>query len=98
MGPVITTYRSIMADAAPADRGGFRGGFGGRGRGRGRGRGGRGGRGRGRGKEKGMGSNYQIGKISQGWKDQVPSRDLPIFSSHQRVRNYRLLYWTCIER
>ena len=39
-----------MADAAPADRGGFRGGFGGRGRGRGRGRGGRG-RGRGRGKE-----------------------------------------------
>jgi len=51
MGPVITTYRSKMADAAPADRGGFRGGFGGRGRGRGRGRGGRGGRGRGRGKE-----------------------------------------------
>merc|ERR1712011_29907 len=47
MGPVITTYRSNMADAAPADRGGFRGGFGGRGRGRGRGRGGRGGRGRG---------------------------------------------------
>merc|ERR1712243_279145 len=44
-------YRSNMADAAPADRGGFRGGFGGRGRGRGRGRGGRGGRGRGRGKE-----------------------------------------------
>ena len=41
-----------MADAAPADRGGFRGGFGGRGRGRGRGgRGGRVGRGRGRGKE-----------------------------------------------
>merc|ERR1712012_473955 len=43
-----------MADAAPADRGGFRGGFGGRGRGRGgrgdrgrgRGRGGRGGRGK----------------------------------------------------
>merc|ERR1719436_180925 len=35
-----------MADAAPADRGGFRGGFGGRGRG---GRGDRGGRGRGRG-------------------------------------------------
>ena len=32
-----------MADAAPADRGGFRGGFGGRGRGRG-GRGGRGGK------------------------------------------------------
>merc|ERR1711950_134405 len=51
MGPVIITYRSNMADAAPADRGGFRGGFGGRGRGRGRGRGGRGGRGRGRGKE-----------------------------------------------
>merc|ERR1711884_1002981 len=47
MGPVITTFRSNMADAAPADRGGF----GGRGRGRGRGRGGRGGRGRGRGKE-----------------------------------------------
>merc|ERR1712018_158545 len=47
MGPVITTNRSNMADAAPADRGGFRGGFGGRGRGRG----GRGGRGRGRGKE-----------------------------------------------
>merc|ERR1711887_465621 len=39
----------IMADAAPADRGGFRGGFGDRGRG-GRGRGDRGrGRGRGRG-------------------------------------------------
>ena len=38
-----------MADAAPADRGGFRGGFGGRGRGGGRGD--RGGRGRGRGKE-----------------------------------------------
>merc|ERR1711944_154221 len=37
MGPVIITYRSNMADAAPA--------------GRGRGRGGRGGRGRGRGKE-----------------------------------------------
>merc|ERR1711950_97036 len=51
MGPVIITYRSNMADAAPADRGGYRGGFGGRGRGRGRGRGGRGGRGRGRGKE-----------------------------------------------
>jgi len=51
MGPVIITYRSNMADATPADRGGFRGGFGGRGRGRGRGRGGRGGRGRGRGKE-----------------------------------------------
>merc|ERR1711894_241471 len=51
MGPVILTNRSNMADAAPADRGGFRGGFGGRGRGRGRGvRGGRG-RGRGRGKE-----------------------------------------------
>jgi len=50
MGPVYTKYRSSMADAAPADRGGFRGGFGGRGRGRGRGRGGRG-RGRGRGKE-----------------------------------------------
>merc|ERR1712043_83297 len=50
MGPVISTYRSIMADAAPADRGGFRGGFGGRGRGRGRG--GRGGRGRGRGRGK----------------------------------------------
>ena len=31
-----------MADSAPADRGGFRGGFGGRGRGRGRG--GRGGK------------------------------------------------------
>lgn len=47
-----------MADAAPATRGGFRGGFGSRGAGgdrgglRGRGRGGRGrGRGRGRGKE-----------------------------------------------
>jgi len=47
-----------MADAAPAARGGFRGGFGSRGAGgdrgglRGRGRGGRGrGRGRGRGKE-----------------------------------------------
>lgn len=42
-----------MADAAPASRGGFRGGFGTRGRGGGRGgRGGRGrGRGRGRGKE-----------------------------------------------
>merc|ERR1712011_75466 len=54
MGPVITTYRSNMADAAPADRGGFRGGFGGRGRGgpRGRGRGGqRGGRGKGESKE-----------------------------------------------
>merc|ERR1712038_1633956 len=47
--------RIRMADAAPADRGGFRGGFGGRGRGggrgdrgrgRGRGRGGRGGRGK----------------------------------------------------
>ena len=38
-----------MADAAPADRGGFRGGFGDRGRG-GRGRGDRGGRGRGRGR------------------------------------------------
>merc|ERR1711884_810420 len=44
---------SNMADSAPADRGGFRGGFGGRGRGRGRGdrgrgrgRGGRGGRGK----------------------------------------------------
>merc|ERR1712110_674959 len=35
---------SNMADSAPADRGGFRGGFGGRGRGRGRG--GRGGRGK----------------------------------------------------
>merc|ERR1711981_256707 len=45
---------SNMADSGSADRGGFRGGFGGRGRGRGRGgRGGRGrgGRGRGRGKE-----------------------------------------------
>ena len=31
-----------MADAAPADRGGFRGGFGGRGRGGDRGRGDRG--------------------------------------------------------
>ena len=46
-----------MADAAPAgERGGFRGGFGGRGRGgdrgRGRGRGGRGDRGRGRGRGK----------------------------------------------
>merc|ERR1712140_41474 len=50
MGPVIITNRSNMADAAPADRGGFRGGFGGRGRGRGRG--GRGGRGRGRGRGK----------------------------------------------
>merc|ERR1712029_678038 len=49
-------------------------------------------------KKKRMGSNYQIGKISQGWKDQVPSRDLLVFSSHQRVRNYRLLHWTCIER
>merc|ERR1712184_174654 len=39
---------SNMADSAPADRGGFRGGFGGRGRGRGRGD--RGGRGRGRGR------------------------------------------------
>jgi len=39
-----------MADAAPADRGGFRGGFGGRGRG---GRGDRGGRGRGRGRGRG---------------------------------------------
>merc|ERR1712226_1189701 len=47
MGPVIITNRSNMADAAPADRGGF----GGRGRGRGRGRGGCGGRGRGRGKD-----------------------------------------------
>merc|ERR1711876_128263 len=46
MGPVYRTYRSNMADAAPADRGGFRGGFGGRGRGRGD----RGGRGRGRGR------------------------------------------------
>ena len=44
-----------MADAAPADRGGFRGGFGDRGRGRGgdRGRGDRGGRGRGRGRGRG---------------------------------------------
>merc|ERR1712012_243796 len=98
MGPVITTYRSNMADAAPADRGGFRGGFGGRGRGRGRGRGGRGGRGRGRGKEeKEWVPITKLGRF-QGWKDQVPSRDLPVFSSHQRVRNYRLLYWTCIER
>jgi len=39
-----------MADAAPADRGGFRGGFGGRGRGGDRGRGGPRGRGRGRGR------------------------------------------------
>ena len=42
-----------MADAAPAQRGGFKQGFGGRGRGRGRGRGGRGGRGRGRGDKEG---------------------------------------------
>merc|ERR1712141_458105 len=60
MGPVIITYRSNMADAAPADRGGFRGGFGGRGRGRGRGRGGRGGRGRGRGKDEKIRSLEEI--------------------------------------
>ncbi|CAG9805531.1 unnamed protein product [Chironomus riparius] len=42
-----------MADVAPAQRGGFKQGFGGRGRGRGRGRGGRGGRGRGRGDKEG---------------------------------------------
>merc|ERR1712038_878520 len=64
MGPVIITYRSNMADAAPADRGGFRGGFGGRGRGRGRGRGGRGGRGRGRGKEeKEWGPITKLGRL-----------------------------------
>jgi len=54
MGPSCSIFHSIsMADTASADRGGFRGGFGGRGRGRGRGdrgrgrgRGGRGGRGK----------------------------------------------------
>merc|ERR1711970_156225 len=54
MGLPVTTFVAIrMADAAPADRGGFRGGFGGRGRGgdRGRGRGRGRGCGRGRGKE-----------------------------------------------
>merc|ERR1712029_146334 len=53
MGLPTSNYFANMADTASADRGGFRGGFGGRGRGRGRGdrgrgrgRGGRGGRGK----------------------------------------------------
>merc|ERR1712227_253982 len=99
MGPVITTYRSNMADAAPADRGGFRGGFGGRGRGRGRGRGGRGGRGRGRGKEeKEWVPITKLGRLVKDGKIKSLQEIYLFFSSHQRVRNYRLLYWTCIER
>merc|ERR1712117_604029 len=47
MGPALNFELIRMADSAPADRGGFRGGFGDRGRGRGRGgRGGRVGRGK----------------------------------------------------
>ena len=76
-----------MADAAPADRGGFRGGFGGRGRGRGRGRGGRG-RGRGRGKEEK--EWVPITKLGRLVKDgKIKSlQEIYLFSLPIKVRKY----------
>merc|ERR1712062_417706 len=76
MGPVIITNRSNMADAAPADRGGFGG------RGRGRGRGGRGGRGRGRGRGKEEKEWVPITKLGRLVKDgKIKSlQDIYLFS------------------
>merc|ERR1712223_1628718 len=47
---------------------------------------------------KGMGPYHKVGTIGQRWKNQVSTRDLPFLPSNQRVRDYRLLYWTRIER
>lgn len=76
----------VMADAAPADRGGFRGGFGGRGRGRGRG--GRGGRGRGRGRGKEEKEWVPITKLGRLVKDgKIKSlQEIYLFSLPIKVR------------
>merc|ERR1711934_1270588 len=98
MGPVISTYRSIMADAAPADRGGFRGGFGGRGRGRGRG--GRGGRGRGRGRGKEEKEWVPITKLGRLVKDgKIKSlQEIYLFSLPIKEFEIILFHRACIER
>ena len=74
-----------MADAAPADRGGFRGGFGGRGRGGDRGgRGGRGGRGRGRGGRGGRG-----GKEDKEW---IPVTKLGRLVKDGKIKSLEEIY------
>merc|ERR1719511_325177 len=85
---LISTFRlkkgSIrMADAAPADRGGFRGGFGERGRGRGGDRGrGRGDRGRGRGRGRG-------GKEEKEW---VPVTKLGRLVKEGKIKSLEEIY------
>merc|ERR1711962_737958 len=82
--PVSNKQQIRMADAAPADRGGFRGGFGGRGRG-GRGdRGGRGGRGRGRGGRGGRG-----GKEDKEW---IPVTKLGRLVKDGKIKSLEEIY------
>ena len=78
-----------MADAAPADRGGFRGGFGSRG-GRGdRGdRGGRGGRGRGRG-DRGRGGRGGRGKEEKEW---IPVTKLGRLVKDGKIKSLEEIY------
>ena len=72
-----------MADAAPADRGGFRGGFGGRGRGGGRGD--RGGRGRGRGR----GGRGGRGKEEKEW---IPVTKLGRLVKDGKIKSLEEIY------
>merc|ERR1711962_1170669 len=78
--PVSNKYKIRMADAAPADRGGFRGGFGGRGRG---GRGDRGGRGRGRGR------GGRGGKEDKGW---IPVTKLGRLVKDGKIKSLEEIY------
>merc|ERR1711992_336410 len=80
MGLPVTTFITIrMADAAPADRGGFRGGFGGRGRGGDRGRG----RGRGRGRRGGRGKEE---------KDWIPVTKLGRLVKDGKIKSLEEIY------
>ena len=72
-----------MADAPPADRGGFRGGFGGRGRGGGRGD--RGGRGRGRGR----GGRGGRGKEEKEW---IPVTKLGRLVKDGKIKSLEEIY------
>merc|ERR1719239_858540 len=76
-----------MADAAPADRGGFRGGFGGRGRGGDRGRGdrGRGDRGRGRGRGRG-------GRGGKEEKEWIPVTKLGSLVKDGKIKSLEEIY------
>jgi hypothetical protein len=39
-------------------------------------------------RREGVGPSHQVGPSGQGWKDQVPGRDLPFLFAHQGVRDH----------